>query len=257
MLLEASGRLDEKPAGSVHYAVSWTLARRAAAVVGFALPVLTASAQPSVSNVTVYLTLGSDYITHGLSQTNGGTALRVAADYAHASGFIAGAWISNVEYATERQRSTPREYVFESYVGLSGDLDRWSWTVMLNRYGYPRNDYDYTTISGSVGWRGRLVYAVSYTDSLYSRGSSALGQEITGYVPLLRDFEISATVGSYATDAAGVERYAYGNIGLSKSIRRFSVDLRWHDAEYEEVTPFGRPAQNLWVLSVSAGFRPD
>jgi hypothetical protein len=98
---------------------------------------------------------------------------------------------------------------------------------------------------------------VSYTDSLYSRRSSALSHEITGYVPLPRDMAISTTLGYYDTDAAMIGGYAYANVGLSKVVRRFSLDLRWHDSEYQDVLPLGRPAENLWMFSVSAGFSPD
>jgi uncharacterized protein (TIGR02001 family) len=48
----------------------------------------------------------SQYIFRGLSQTNGGPALQGGLDYAHASGFYAGTWLSNISWYTDQNAGT-------------------------------------------------------------------------------------------------------------------------------------------------------
>ena len=50
--------------------------------------------------------LVSQYIFRGLSQTNGDPALQGGVDYAHASGFYAGTWLSNISWYTDQNAGT-------------------------------------------------------------------------------------------------------------------------------------------------------
>lgn len=79
-----------------------------AATVAFSLP-LTVSAQTGAAagpasphTVTGNLSLTSQYIFRGLSQTNGDPALQGGMDYSHASGFYAGTWLSNISWFTDQ-----------------------------------------------------------------------------------------------------------------------------------------------------------
>ena len=69
-----------------------------------------AAAPTSPHTVAGNVSLGSEYIFRGLSQTNGKPALQGGADYSHASGFYAGTWLSNISWFTDQNaniRSAP------------------------------------------------------------------------------------------------------------------------------------------------------
>jgi uncharacterized protein (TIGR02001 family) len=84
----------------------------AAVATAFSLP-LTVSAQTapaaapaSPHTVTGNLSLTSQYIFRGLTQTNGDPAVQGGADYSHASGFYAGTWLSNISWFTDQNANT-------------------------------------------------------------------------------------------------------------------------------------------------------
>ena len=65
---------------------------------GLAALVLLASATAANAEVTGTLTAVSDYNWRGVTQTSMDPALQGSIDYAHDSGFYAGAWASNVDF---------------------------------------------------------------------------------------------------------------------------------------------------------------
>jgi uncharacterized protein (TIGR02001 family) len=216
-----------------------------------------AEAQPNSPELLAYVTVATDYLNRGMSQTDGDYALNVGVDYQHPSGFLAGAWAANVEYATESARSKPRQQAIDVYVGMGRDNRTWSWTVALARYLYPdiSVDYDYSELSASFAWKQHISYTASYTDSLLGRGSSALHQELTGSMPLVWDMALSGGIGHFSSSDLSDDDYLHWNIGVSRRLTKVSVDLRFYDTDYPRDSHLGKPADRHWVLSVSYGFR--
>ena len=216
-----------------------------------------ALAQPT-SSLDVYVTLSSDYMNRGMSQTDGAGALQAGADYRHASGFFAGAWLSNVDFASEATRSRPREFEVDYYVGYSRDRDRLSWAVTLARYAYPdiSVSYDYTELSFSLSFKDRFSYQASHTDHLLSLGTNALNQELGMTLPLYRNFELGAAVGVFRSADLQEGEYTHFNLGVSKIFKRWTFDMRYYDTNYDRVTHLGKPADRQWVVSASYGFDP-
>lgn len=215
------------------------------------------AAQPNSSDLSAYVTAATDYLNRGMSQTDGNPALNLGIDYQHASGFIAGVWGANVEYATERRRTKPRSTEVDVYVGVGRDYREWSWTVALARYLYPdiSVDYDYSELSASFGWKRKVLYTASYTDSLLGRGMSALHQELTGSVPLVWDMALGMGVGHFSSSDLRDGDYSHWNIGVSKILSKVSVDVRFYDTDYRRNSHIGKPADRHWVLSVSYAFK--
>ncbi len=64
------------------------------------------AAAPEVSPVTANVTVASNYIYRGLTQTNNKPAIQGGFDYAHESGFYVGNWNSNISWISD-QYGTP------------------------------------------------------------------------------------------------------------------------------------------------------
>lgn len=79
-------------------ALSATFSMPAAVLAQAAAP----AAPASPHTVTGNLSITSQYIFRGLSQTNGDPAVQGGFDYAHASGFYAGTWLSNISWFTDQ-----------------------------------------------------------------------------------------------------------------------------------------------------------
>jgi len=78
----------------------------AAAVAFFAGPISTVAfaeeeAAPEVSPVTANVTVASNYIYRGLTQTNNKPAIQGGFDYAHESGLYVGNWNSNISWVSD------------------------------------------------------------------------------------------------------------------------------------------------------------
>jgi uncharacterized protein (TIGR02001 family) len=61
-----------------------------------------ASAAPSPYTFTGNMTIATNYVFRGLTQTNGKPAIQGGFDYAHSSGFYAGTWLSNISWFTDQ-----------------------------------------------------------------------------------------------------------------------------------------------------------
>ena len=66
-----------------------------------ALAIAEETAPPSPHTITGNFALTSQYVFRGLAQTNGRPAIQGGYDYAHACGFYAGVWASNVSWISD------------------------------------------------------------------------------------------------------------------------------------------------------------
>jgi uncharacterized protein (TIGR02001 family) len=234
-------------------ATTWTAAHWCAALALAAAGA--AGAQDTASSLNGYVTLGNGYWNHGLSQ-NDGLSLQLGVDYQHHTGFIAGAWAANVDYALEFSYDRPREIEADVYVGYHDRYPVWSWTVMLGRYLYPGAaiNYDYDELSATVGFRDRVFYTAAYSDAYYARPRSALNQELSVVLPLRGDLELGAALGRFTVANGGVD-ITHFNVGVSKLVGRVALDLRYYDGNHDRLSFLGDPDANHYVLSVSYALR--
>jgi uncharacterized protein (TIGR02001 family) len=225
-----------------------------------------AAAQAAGSKISGYVTVTSDYRNRGLSQSLGEPSLQFGGDFQHATGFFAGGRAATVEYAAAAPRGSSRHGEATLYAGYSRRVGTWSLVGSLGRYTYPGSDfdYDYSELSGSVGFRNRVFVAASYTGDFLNRGVAALNHELGIALPLGAGFEIGAGLGRFRSSGLDVD-YTHWNFGASKLVARFGIDVRYYDNShsvryYENMpgarVPLGAPVPGEWVLSVSYGFNP-
>lgn len=116
------------------------------------------------SSMTV--TLASDYIWRGQSQTNGDGAIQGSLDFAHESGLYVGVWGSNVD-ETDLGASVEWDY----YLGYAGDItDNISYDVSWWAYEYPGAGsaaYEYAGALGIYGFTAGAKYTYHNADNMY------------------------------------------------------------------------------------------
>jgi len=203
------------------------------------------------------LTLSSDYQRHGLSQTRGYGAWRLSLDYEHDSGFFAGGFVANVDYAAETWRRARDEQV-DLYSGFVWRGQQWSTSVALSRYYYPglAVRYDYTELVTGFGFRDRYFLSAGYSSNYLSLDRPAYYYEAGVVWPWLGKLEVGVNAGSVKADRFRGARYTYWDIGLSRVLGRFSLDLRYHDNTMSRATLLGDPAGDNWVLSATYAIAP-
>lgn len=214
-----------------------------------------AHAQAPAPGLRGYVTVASGYWKHGLAQSDGAT-LALAVDYEHGSGFFAYGRVSNVDYASYGPYDDSRDLEASAYAGFHARRRGWSWAASVGRYLYPDTGgvYDYGELTLSVGLRERVFYTVSTSDDYYGWPSRALRQEVSVVFPLRADFEVGAALGSFELADGGAD-FTHWNVGVSKLVRRFAVDLRYYRSNHEGAGWLGDPYADRYVVSASYALR--
>lgn len=136
---------------------------------------LVASAEDSPHSLSANVSLTSDYVFRGISQTGGDPAIQGGFDYAHSSGFHAGTWASNVGWLEDFQGYSSGNVEIDVYAGYGGDLGSTGLTYDLGaiQYMYPGTSAgvvrgDTTELYGSLGWKWfTLKYSYYVSDEVF------------------------------------------------------------------------------------------
>lgn len=137
-----------------------------------------AAAEPaSPHTVTYNVGLFSQYIWRGMTQTDEELALQGGIDYAHSSGFYAGAWASNVNWTTDGgyQKSNSLELdLYGGFAGAFGDSGL-GYNVGVLQYLYPGSDVDGAPDTNATEVYGALSYKWTNTKLSYVVSDEAWG----------------------------------------------------------------------------------
>lgn len=218
------------------------------------------AAQSSAHNFSATVTLTTDYVYRGLSQTASDPAIQGGFDYTHRSGFFAGIWASNVDFETRLPREEPRDLEIDYYVGYTRELGAdWSAQATLIRYTYPGSDasfhYNYNELLVDATFRGLVTVGVGYTNDVFGSEASALTYELTGRYPVADRVDLHAGVGLFDLDDLLGEDFLFWNLGVSVFVGQFTFDLGYFDTDSTAERVFGDAAGDRVVLSVSASIQ--
>ncbi|MDX1632113.1 MAG: TorF family putative porin [Thermoanaerobaculia bacterium] len=227
--------------------------------VGLLLPGTTAPAL-TLENLSASVTLATDYVLRGVSQTGGDPAIQGGFHFEHPSGVFAGLWASNAELPFGSGRLEGRNLELDVYLGFGFDLSpRWALVTTLVHYAYPGSeavfDYEYEELSLSLQNGDRWAAGVTFTDDAFGFGDAALTWELTTRLPLPRGLDLTAGVGYYDLEQVFDTGYWFWNLGLTRSWGRFTLDLGWFGTGDEADTIWGELADDRLVLSLTAGIR--
>jgi uncharacterized protein (TIGR02001 family) len=158
-------------------------------------------------NVGLY----SEYLFRGIAQTAGKPALQGGFDYAHASGFYAGTWASNISWLEDFGAYTRSSLEWDFYGGYKGNFtEDLSYDVGLYYYYYPGSKnpgvVSADTFEGYVGLGWKWLSAkLSYNFDNYF-GAKPVGKDTSGTLYL----DLSA---AYPLGDSGLTLNAhYGNL---------------------------------------------
>lgn len=212
--------------------------------------------QTAVGELSGRVTLASEYVFRGQTQSDGNPVVQAGIDYAHRSGFFLGAWASTLDLVSPTGR---RDAELDYYLGwhFSGDWPL-SAALSLTRYTYPGQttafDYDYTEALVTASWEGRYSLEIGYAQDVYGFPVNARHIELRVDWPLRNAWVISGGLGVNDLENLGSSQYVYGDIGISARFARLTVDLRWYDNERPAGFPGRLSAGSQLVGALSLGF---
>ncbi len=209
-------------------------------MLGFAADASVASG--SSHTFTGNVTLASEYLYRGISQTNGKPAVQGGFDYAHASGFYVGVWGSNISWLSDGNAGVSAPLELDVYGGYKGSFGGdYSYDVGVLAYNYPGTypagftDADTTEVYGAIGWKTlSLKYSHSVSSHLFGFTTASGGKTSgSGYLDLSvshdlgNGWAVNAHVGHQKVKDRRDASYTDYKIGLTKDIGFGSLGLSY------------------------------
>ncbi len=190
----------------------------------------TFAVQAQESPISANVTLATDYIYRGVSQTSSAAAIQGGFDYASESGFYVGTWASNLSYD---------DYIeIDYYGGYSGSLtDEIGYDVGFIYYDYPgMSTDDFLEFYGVLSYGG-LSASINYSNDFYASVGKALYYTLDYGFDLGNDFALGLHYGlqTYDLDYWGTEdAYSEYNVSLSKSYAGLDFSLMYTDTDLSD-----------------------
>ena len=222
------------------------------AVVLGALIATPALAEDSPFSANVSLT--TDYLFRGISQTGHKPALQGGFDYAGPNGFYAGVWGSNISWLSDAGVAQQASVELDTYFGISNSFaEDFTYDVGFLRYNYPGSyaagatKGDTNEIYGKIGYKWvSLKYSRSLGDTFGTASASGSDYlDLSASYPLANGFEIGAHYGKqkFKGPNAGVGTaylgYSDYNVSVAKDIGSgYSVSLM-----YSKTNAHGNPGE--------------
>lgn len=209
------------------------------------------------------LLFSTNYMFRSISNSNDKPQVQGDMNWSHDSGVYVGIWASNTNFG-----GAGNSMELDPYIGIAGDIgdSGFSYDVGYWSYNYPgsQSDLDYSEIyiipsystENDITISPSVWYADNYFGEDFLDGVSALAYEVTVSASFQRDISVSARVGeqTFESDFDFLD-YTYWDIGIGKSWKKFSFDLRWYDTN--GVNPFLAPpklADGKVVFGITRSF---
>lgn len=195
------------------------------------------------------LTLASDYLFRGISQTLSAAALQGTLGLEHESGLYGYVWASNVDFTPSHVPDDGASLEVNVGAGYSADVGvGLTATLELTRYLYPGTaagvDYNYSEWNGMLELNEQHRLILGFSDNVFGSGAPgnyyALGTEFTinPYVGLYLD------LGFYDLERAYGTSYGFGRLGVGGVARA----MTWR-VSYVSVTD---GANDVFLASTAA-----
>ena len=235
-----------------------------------------ASSHTLSSNVTLI----SDYLYRGISQTGQKPALQGGFDYARASGFYAGVWGSNISWLSDAGVAENASLELDTYVGFRSTFATdFSYDVGYLRYNYPgtyaagATKADTDEIYGLIGYRwvtAKYSHSLGKTFGMpEAKGTSYL--DVSASFPIAdTGITLGAHIGKQtykgsvadALEAAGATAtYTDYKVSVSKDFSGYVLGLAYSDTNAKGgpgqfyTNPQGKDlGRGTAVLSLSRSF---
>ena len=174
------------------------------------------------------LTVTSDYLSRGVSQTQHRPAAQVDLEYAHRSGAYVGLWASNVDYTPV---GGPTDGVDHEIAGRAG----WRVPVMasqvldlsIEHIRYPGAtdglDFDYTEIGAALEVGEHVALRVVHASDYFGLGGAATDYGVDGAWTLGR-YDLLVSLGYYDQRDLVADGYGYVDLSAGREFGAIRVE---------------------------------
>jgi len=197
---------------------------------------LLACSSTALAEISANVTLASDYVFRGVSQTDNQFAIQGGFDWSHSSGIYLGTWASNVDSQFFGGATDP-QIELDLYGGFAREMENgFGYDIGYLRYQYPGGgDFNTNEIYGVISYKG-LSGSVNYSDELAFVGSDSSAWYWKAAYDYSFPYEIgfSAHIGynagdAYSDDDALGGTYTDWSIGASIPVAGVDLGLVYTD----------------------------
>lgn len=193
----------------------------------------------SAGSMSSTITLASDYLFDGVSQTQGdgdskfNPALQVSLDYEWDNGFYLGVWGSNVDFGDEDEADVEIDW----YGGYYREYESgWAWNVGFANYAYlgvPGEGYDYLewTVGVTLPVGTEVSLWVSKDDDVFN--GEAYRVKGKHSIDLGNDYSLDLEA-TYTDKKDLDEDYFHGQLGVSRPLGPFTAYLGYSDTDIND-----------------------
>ncbi len=184
----------------------------------------------TMAEVTGNVTLASDYVFDGISQTDNGPALQGAIDWAGDSGLYVGAWASNVDFG----EGSESDFEIDLYAGLTFGGEALLFDVGVVQYIYQPDgdDIDYMEVYGGVTFSENLTIKYWYTDDYANLGFASQRIKGTFSIPVGENWSVPL---EYTfTDPEEGDSYNHYKVGLATAFGDVNAELSYQMTDIDD-----------------------
>lgn len=184
----------------------------------------------SAADVSYMLSMHSDYVFRGVSQTRSGPSLQASIDIDTGAGWYGYLWASNVDYVEPPEPDDGARSEWNLLVGYNQAInDRLQADISWVQYLMPGTtqgiDYDYSEWTGSITVDDRHTIAVSYAGDVMASGEAGWHYLAGSSFALPLDTTMELSVGHVDLRDAYGDSYEYGALSLARALGRFEARL--------------------------------
>ena len=216
------------------------------------------TAGEAAAQVSGSLTLASDYLFRGVSQSNRNPALQGGVTWNHDSGFYAGGWGSSISWLSDGDPAVSSQVELDGFIGYAGQFgdSGVGYDVGANYYWYPGdypagfNDPNTLELYAGVSWKFLSARYWHSTTDLFgvpdSRGSGDL--DVAANWEFSPGWTLDAGGGKQWVRHASGSDYTYWKLGVTRGFENgFSIAASWNDTDIDGL-------DDAFVLSLSKSF---
>ena len=201
------------------------------------------------------VTLATDYVYRGTSQTGEDAAIQGSIDLTDDSGFYAGVWASNISFDGTIE--------IDLYAGYGGSFsDGVDYDVGVLRYEYPDDNRDnsaedyressFNELYGSITIEGVTV-GLAYSSDFFNESGKAIYYHIDYGIDLPNEFSLGLHYGKQSVDnnAAYFPDYADYSVSVARPFKGIDWSLTWHTTNLSKAECGGDVCASRIVFALS------
>tara|TARA_R100000322_G_scaffold151599_5_gene109021 strand:- start:4055 stop:4777 length:723 start_codon:yes stop_codon:yes gene_type:complete len=221
------------------------------------LPLSAELTTPAIST-SANVTLTSDYVFRGISQSSENIAIQGGLDVGHSSGAYAGVWASSVDFDDGNENGTVE---LDIYAGFATSIDEVTLDAAFLHYDYPGSgnaDFDYQELAVSMAY-DFVSLSLNYSPDYFGEAGEFWYPALSVSHTLPMGLTISGSAGYNAIDEEdtfGTDDYTDWSIYVSKTLAGLDATVGYTDTDLDSGECFGGSGlcDPRVVFSVSRSF---